>query len=283
MKSRRTADSTKNRLHPLESLGNVKIARGSIRVERLEDRIEPRVPFPHKHDFYQLMFVTAGRGFHEIDFVKHSVKRGEFFNMKPEQVHAWKLRGAKGFVIEFTHETLPELLKLRLPDALTINAEKDIRAIVSLCDLMLAEFENARPHAQSSLALLLRVLLIHFENAATEVKTDVTADSFTMRFQTLVEASYRKERRVEFYAAELGVTPKALTMRTSRTLGRSARNYILERVLLEAKRLLSQSDESVANIGYELGFDDPNYFTRFFNDQAELTPSEFRQRAKKHS
>lgn len=279
MKSSRTA--SKNRLHPLESLGNAHIARGSIRVERLEDRIEPRVPFPHKHDFYQLVVVTAGQGFHEIDFTKHPVKRGQFFNMKPEQVHAWKLKRAQGFVIEFTHETLPSLLDRRLPDVVTIRSDRDVRAIANLCLVMLEEFESARPHHQESLTHLLQTLMIHFENAAFDTTSQPTADSFTSNFQTLVEAHYRKERRVEFYAKELRVTAKALTMRISRTLGQSARTYVLRRVLLEAKRLLSQSDQTIADVGYELGFDDPNYFTRFFHDYAKMNPSDFRRQARK--
>lgn len=258
--------------------------RGAIRVEKLEDRLEPRVPFPHKHDFYQLMFVTAGRGFHEIDFTKHPVKRGQFFNMKPEQVHAWKLTGAKGFVIEFTHETLPTLLNKRLPDLQNIRSEHDIQAIADLCAVMMKEFESARPRHQEALAFLLQALLIHFENAAlhaSEKSKPLETDSFTSRFQSLVETHFKKERRVEFYAKELRVTAKALTMRISRTLGQSARTYVLKRVLLEAKRLLSQSDQSIADVGYELGFDDPNYFTRFFHDYAKISPSDFRRKAKK--
>jgi len=59
-----------SRLHPIEAFGNLPASRGEIRVEHLESRLAPKVPFPHRHDFFHFVLVEAGSGWHEIDFTR---------------------------------------------------------------------------------------------------------------------------------------------------------------------------------------------------------------------
>ena len=265
-----------NRLHPIESPGLTKVARGEIRVERFEDRLEPRVPFPHKHDFYQVVIVTGGRGWHEVDFVRHPLTRGHIFFIKPDQVHEWKTPGAKGFVIEFSHE-----FNRLIADTAVIQSRTQMSAIESLGELMIGEFERRENQSQSVLAAYLEALVIQVERAIPASKVSAARDSFFLRFQSLIEKNFREHRQVEFYAKALGVTAKALTMRIKRSTGRAARDFILDRAILEAKRRLVESAETIAEIGYGIGFEDPNYFARFFKERAGVGPSEFRSQKRK--
>lgn len=265
-----------NRLHPIESLGLTQVARGEIRVERFEDRLEPRVPFPHKHDFYQVVIVTGGRGWHEIDFVRHPLTRGHVFVMRPDQVHEWKTPGAKGFVIEFSHE-----FKRQITDTALIQNRSAMAAVEALGELMIGEFERRENHYQHALAAYLEALMIQVERAIPASRVAVDRDSFYLRFQSLIEKNFREHRQVEFYAKALGVTAKALTMRIKRSTGRAARDFILDRAILEAKRRLVESPDTIAEIGYGIGFEDPNYFTRFFKERVGVGPSEFRARRRK--
>ena len=99
-------------------------------------------------------------------------------------------------------------------------------------------------------------------------------------FLALVEEQFSRHHSVEHYARRLGLTPKALTMRVSRALGKSAREIIQERCLLEAKRLLAYSELSIAEVGYEIGFEDPNYFSRFFRSAEKTSPGVFRTKTR---
>lgn len=100
-------------LHPIESLGVKKVSRGEIRIEALSQRLIPAVEFPHRHDFYQITFVTSGTGWHEIDFRKYKVSTRQLFFMKPGQVHSWKFaENTKGFVVEFTSDSLVQFTDL---------------------------------------------------------------------------------------------------------------------------------------------------------------------------
>jgi AraC family transcriptional regulator, transcriptional activator of pobA len=95
------------KLHSIDSFGILKVSLSNIRIERLEDRIKPGVPFPHKHDFFQIMMITTGKGKHRIDFTEHDVKPLQTFIMKPGQMHSWNLqKGIKGLIVEFNRESL---------------------------------------------------------------------------------------------------------------------------------------------------------------------------------
>jgi AraC-like DNA-binding protein len=241
------------------------------------------VPFPHKHDFYQLVFVSRGGGWHEIDFHRHKVARHSLFLIKPGQIHAWQLAAnTTGYVIEFTTEALAqdflyEWLK-QSPDFF-LAKPKFWAELARPCREMLAEFRGRPPYFEAFLQYELKILLVYFLRELGRAPGKTTGE--IENFRELVEKYFSREHGVEFYAAKLGLSPKVLTMRVSRALKTSAREVIHARISLEAKRLLAQSEDPVAEIGYALGFDDPNYFARFFRNQAKMTPGAFRAQARR--
>ncbi len=260
--------------HPIESFGIRKVSMSGIRIEKLEERVKPAVPFPHRHDFWQIILITHGTGIHQIDFNTYKVKPKQLFVIKPGQVHRWQMnKNIKGLIVEFARtnqlSTIPDEFQMK-PD--------EFEDLQKLSEVMLSEFSAKKKDYDTSLRSLLTAFLIHLNrySIATDEKTTGIIDNF----RTLVEKHYRTEHRVEFYAEKIGITPKALTMQITRALGKSPRALIQERFMVEARRFLAFSKMSISEIGYELGFQDANYFTRFFRTHEKMTPAEFR---KKHS
>lgn len=97
------------------------------------------------------------------------------------------------------------------------------------------------------------------------------------RFNLLVENHYRTEHEVQFYAAELNKSPKTLANYFALYGHKTPLQIIQERITLEAKRLLYYTDKTSKEIAYDLGFDDPAYFSRFFKNQTAASPSEFKK------
>ena len=81
---------------------------------------------------------------------------------------------------------------------------------------------------------------------------------------------------VHDYSLLLHVTESRLTSVTKRITGITAGQFVQERSLLEAKRLLIHSGATVSQIAFQLGFDDPAYFSRFFKKGAGRSPKEFK-------
>ncbi len=273
--------------HPLESLGIVRATRGDIRVEPLHKRMDPKVPFPHKHDFFQIVIVEKGRGWHRIDFDHYKISKAQCFVIKPGQVHGWSLSpDTRGYVLEFTPESFSEgkawetdyQTKLRhLPNMLLL---KDLgEEILDLASSMEQDFTDRKYGFEVLLRSYLKIFIIKLirSTSTKQVQTSETV-STVENFRQMIDENFQKHHSVEFYSKALGLSPKALTMRISRLTGKSARQLIQERILMESKRLLIFTKSSVKEIGYQLGFEDPNYFVRFFREQVGMPPLKFRQR-----
>ncbi len=97
-----------------------------------------------------------------------------------------------------------------------------------------------------------------------------------LEFRKLLEKNYHKNWSVSKYALELNISTKTLNNIIKTKSGKTTSSLINDRIILEAKRKLSHSDAFVNQIGYDLGFQDPSYFVKFFKKHVNLTPSEFR-------
>lgn len=277
--------------HSIESFGILKVSMSGIRVEKIKVRVTPAVPFPHKHDFYQLMFITQGRGRHQIDFHSYPIKKGQLYIMKPGQVHSWNLaKDTDGFIIEFNRDSIQmesfgetDLLNhiSFLPDILPFKSEDNREKILKTIEVMFDEFQEKKDLHDICLRNFLSALLIQVIRESSLYKRNQNRTLNNLEcFRTLIEKHYRTEHRVEFYAKQLKVTPKALTMQVTRAFGKSPRALIQERFMMEAKRYLAFSSLSISEIGHELGFMDPNYFSRFFKIHENCSPGEFRNKLK---
>lgn len=101
-------------------------------------------------------------------------------------------------------------------------------------------------------------------------------DEVTGRFIKMVEQNFRKNRKVEFYADKLNITPKYLTAILKITTGKTATKWIDDYTILEAKTLLRTGTATIQEISYDLGFTTPSHFAKFFKDRTGITPTEAR-------
>jgi AraC-like DNA-binding protein len=96
------------------------------------------------------------------------------------------------------------------------------------------------------------------------------------RFNLLVEADYRREHSVSYYAERLNKSPKTLANLFAIYNHKTPLQVIQERIIIEAKRLLYYTDQSIKQITFELGFEDAAYFSNFFKRHTSLSPLDFR-------
>ena len=98
-----------------------------------------------------------------------------------------------------------------------------------------------------------------------------------MLFKDLLETGYKNQKQVNYYAKEIIITEKRLNQATTKVLGKTPKEIIDYRIMLEAKRILAHTTESVKEIGYDLGFDEPTNFIKYFKKHSKFTPTEFRE------
>ncbi|MDQ1098443.1 MULTISPECIES: helix-turn-helix domain-containing protein [Chryseobacterium] len=96
-------------------------------------------------------------------------------------------------------------------------------------------------------------------------------------FSRFLEIHFREKHHVSDYADLLHMAPKTLTHKFRALRLESPNQLIINRILLEAKRLLLYTDKPVKEIAHHLGYEDPAYFNRLFTQKTENTPSNFRK------
>ncbi len=96
-------------------------------------------------------------------------------------------------------------------------------------------------------------------------------------FSRLLEIHFREKHNVSEYAELLHIAPKTLTHKFKSLQLESPNQLIINRIILEAKRLLIYTDKTVKEIAYDLGYEDPAYFNRLFTGKTGSTPSNFKK------
>ena len=128
----------------------------------------------------------------------------------------------------------------------------------------------------------LKQFIIHSVRIKKEIST-LKNDEDTKLFKDfslLVDVHFKTMHTVTHYANKLGISPKSLTKHFQKIGASTPSDFIKNRIILEAKRMLLYTDNSIKHIAYDLGFNDPAYFTRFFTKAEEKSPKQFQKEQK---
>jgi AraC-like DNA-binding protein len=251
---------------------------------------------PHKHDFYHLVFFTAGTGSHIIDFQSFPVNPRQIYFMVPGQVHSWNFTGpVDGYVINFSEQFFNSFLHradyldqfpffsgASIDQVIEVPVDSESR-VSNLFEQLINENESPEHMGADMVRVLMLELFITISRLQTEKPaTDQLSYNYTLlkSFQKLIDKNFTRLRMPHEYAAMLYITPNHLNALCNDVLGISAGEVIRRRVTLEAKRLLINFKLSITEIARQLNFQDNSYFTKFFKKQEGLAPEEFRKSLK---
>ncbi|AXY73455.1 AraC family transcriptional regulator [Paraflavitalea soli] len=169
-----------------------------------------------------------------------------------------------------------------LGDNLFIKLDKqDQQKLQLLLDVFIEEFNTPDHIRHDMLLMLLKRLIINITKLARSKympEEKIPEDKFHIvrQFNLLVEGHYRSEHSVSYYAQRLNKSPKTLSNLFAIYNQKTPVQIIQERIVMEAKRLLSYTSQSVKEVSYELGFEDAAYFSNFFKKHTSLSPVDYR-------
>jgi AraC family transcriptional regulator, transcriptional activator of pobA len=139
----------------------------------------------------------------------------------------------------------------------------------------------SKPTICAYLIAILKECSLIYEKELQENRKLTSADRIAQDFLRLMHKYYLSKRTLTEYAELLNITTKHLTKSVKNATGETPMNFIHKMLILEAKILLKDTTQSVAEIAYELKFEDTAYFNRFFKQHAGMTPSTFRNKVEK--
>ena len=224
-------------------------------------------PPVQRADFHVLAVVGSGQGTVTVDFARYRLERDTIAWIHPGRVHRWdEIADLNGTLVLFRPEFVPRGSIAVHPLGPVSWRQPGRQALVRLAaDHLRREYEASHtrplPDSRAIPRALLEVLLIRASDSAPPLPAGRQA--FTA-YATAVDAHYTTSREVTWYARRLGYSPRTLNRAAQETVGRTAKQYIDDRVVLEAKRLLAHSDITAAECASRTGFDDPANFSKFF-------------------
>lgn len=248
------------------------------------------VETPHRHSSYLLLFFTHGSGKHEVDFDRYEVVPGSIFALQPGQLHHWDLsRDVDGYVVIYAQELynlyfgqkqitdFPFYQSAKSKPEIVLGAS-EIQALLPFFELLRSEStQNKIWSGQKMLNLLDCIHIEMTRHYAVGIHETHPYNTHVKKFEQLLELYFRREKLPSFYADKLHITLKHLNRICNEMLQKTATEVIAERLILEAKRMLTDPNLSVNAVADTLGFDDYSYFSRFFKKQAGMSPSDFRR------
>jgi AraC-like DNA-binding protein len=256
---------------------------------------EADVLLPHRKAYYMLVFTKHTRGRHWVDAVPYVRQDHALYFSSPSQLLVkeeptpfWGTR------LEFTEEflalqqnaALRQLPLIQNPQnghELTLPPA-DEAVLDDLLTQLEAEYHRPGEWQHQLLSAYLTVLLTHLSRLYTEQYPggEPSADQHLLRtYRAHIEEHFRERHEVGAYAELLHISAGHLSEVVKAQSGKSAIKHLHERLVLEAKRLLCYTPQSLKEMAFDLGFSDASYFNRFFKRETGLTPAEYRASIRK--
>lgn len=255
---------------------------------------------PNRREFYKILLVTKGSGVFTMGLNTYYINEPTILFIHPNDIISWKkvneesgghyVLFKKAFISaypqlktaieQFGCFTDKEKKVLRL-------AESDVPVLDQLFEVMQKEDDSGADYKEHALQAYIQLLMVESLKIGRNPKADAVSDDFghIHHFFDLLERetsniNYSNPIRLKTakeFAADLSVHPNYLNAILKKHTGQNVSTHIRNRLLEETKALLLQTDWTMQDIGYSIGFAEQPNFNLFFKKNTGFTPSEFRK------
>jgi len=247
--------------------------------------------------YYSIILIKEGSAKLKSDFSEYDVSKNYLLSFSPYQPFMLsQAKGLKGVIIHF-HPDFFCIMKHHKEVACNgvlfnniyqppfiLFSDEDRAKFESIIGQITAEMKNAELAQYELLISYLKILLIsasrikvNQSNEAKAAVSDLKEPFILQNLKDAIEQHYKEKHSPNDYAELLNITPKALAKVVKNYFNKTLTDLISERIIIEAKRELYLTSKTVKEISYSLGFNDEHYFSRFFKNNAEVSPQLYRE------
>ena len=249
-----------------------------------------------RNNYYSIIINLTGTGILKSDFSSYDFLGPSMMGFSPYQPYLISdSEGITGIVLNFH----PDFFCIHLhqkevacngvlfnniyqPPFINL-ADKDVAGFLNIIEQMQTEMQNPALAQYELLVSYLKIFLINGSRLRIEqsplVPVDISGLKEPFVLQNLkdaIEENFKSKHSPADYADLLNISSKALAKITKNHFNKTLTNMIAERIVIEAKRELYLTSKPVKSIAYELGFNDEFYFSRFFKNNADVSPQLYR-------
>ncbi len=247
-------------------------------------------------NYYSLIWIQHGKGKVKADFAEYSFGLNALFAFAPYQPFMIQEdENISGLVLNFhpdffcIHKHHKEvacngLLFNNIYDPPFVMVDETAKSTFGmLVDQMRSEMQNPELAQYELLVSYLKIFLItasrlkaQQQSGKVPFKTSSKEPFILQDLKDNIESNFRTKHSASEYAELMNISPKALAKITKSHFNKTLTDLISERIIIEAKRELYLTNKAVKEIAYELGYDDEHYFSRFFKNNADVSPQMYR-------
>lgn len=229
----------------------------------------------------------------EINMIEHHVSAGNLIITLPEDIlqHNGMSDHVKGLFIivsqRFIEEAFPQIedilpvfLHIQQYPCLNLSAQECAR-IQGFYNFFIQHLEDNSPYRDKIIRSILQSMIYYIAGIVNLDKANnkrERKEELFSHFIQLIIKNYKKNKKLDFYAEKLFISPKYLSDIIKKISGQSAHNWINRYILLEAKIQLRTSSKTITQIADELNFPNNSFFSKYFKKHCGITPKEYRRR-----
>ncbi|GAA0873601.1 hypothetical protein GCM10009118_00090 [Wandonia haliotis] len=252
-------------------------------LEKISDYLVLPTPLL-RTDYNFIIYLYKGSYYQQVGVEKYTVDRPSILYVTEGDVFALlsKKSNLSGFFILMENKVLSSVLgKIELADLLNIETLTLLNHNTNLwfnnlCQLLYKEVSASTPNRKVGSGLLQALLhkLIEINDGK---KTITRQHEVANHFKQLLNKSYKEHKSVTYYAQVLNVSENYLNRCVNKHFQKSCKQLIQETIIINSQILMFESNMDIREISFEVGFDDPSYFSRVFKKITGQTPSTFKK------
>jgi len=247
-------------------------------------------------NYFSLIWFKIGNGILKVDFSEYDFFENQLLAFAPYQpfmlTSGEKIEGiVLNFHPEFfcIHKHQAEIAcngilfnNIYKPPYVSID-EPSKNILEMVVEQMKSEMQNPELAQYELLVSYLKIFLITATRLKNQQRPEEeqidnsnTTPFILQNLKNYIESNFKTKHSASDYAELLNISPKALAKITKNHFNKTLTNLISERIIIEAKRELYLTNKAVKEIAFELGYDDEHYFSRFFKNNADISPQAYR-------
>lgn len=259
----------------------------------------PQLDEPRRMNCIIIGICTEGEGGYTLNENRFSIKPGDALILTEGQIvnEIWMSDSTKGYAMLISRNYIDEVFKeLRDMSSLFLLAREhpifplnsiEIAKLKQYLDIIRERLKTEDYRFRKEVVRLLLVTMIYdigsaimrvMNNSGHEGNTNSKAKRCFVQFIQLVEQHYKKERRVSWYANQMGLTPKYLSEIISSTSKRTPNDWIDKYVTTEIRNQLSNTNKKISEIAEDLHFPSQSFLGKYFRENVGMSPSEYRKK-----
>ncbi len=266
-----------------------------INTSSLHDLIKERghiLCHHHKIPFFVLQLIENGYVNQTVDYKEVISKHEELVFLHPEQINKYNQIEGNVQILIFTEDFLVTSLKQKTFFSLSklfnakiagtpIHVYENFKELKTIFLLISSVIKNDITNKETILNSLLFSILLLIEEIVNEKNEEITMSRESIlvsNFKELVNKEVNKKQSVEYFSEKLNVSVRTLQKAFAKADETTAREYIENRIIFEAKLLLIKNEMNIGEISYILGFKDLSHFSKFFKLKTGTSPKFYRKR-----